>query len=217
LAGGSLLPFNFAQGNDAPASPKVFIIGDSISIGYTPVVRKALEGKAIVTRPSRNCNGTKLGIEKIDEWLGTEKYDLIHFNFGLHDMKRVDPITGEGTNNAAHPVQSELPVYESNLEFIVKRLEATGAVLVFATTTPVPEKNNRVMREPRQVLEYNETALRIMNKHKILVNDLYSFAQPLVAAHQNPNDVHFTEKGYALLGEEVARYISATLKLPDFK
>ncbi len=202
----------WAKSSQLNALPRVFIIGDSISIGYTPFVVKALEGKAIVSRPKENCNGTRMGVEKLDQWLGQEKYDLIHFNFGLHDMKHVDTRTGEGTNNATDPVQSTLPVYKKNLQWIVSRLEATGAVLVFASTTPVPARSNRVMREPDQLTKYNKVALRIMRKHRIAINDLFSFAQPLIKEYQNPNDVHFTERGYALLGEEVASCIQKTLK-----
>lgn len=201
----------WAKGSQRNTLPRVFIIGDSISIGYTPFVVKALEGKAIVSRPKVNCNGTKMGVEKLDQWLGQEKYDLIHFNFGLHDMKHVDTKTGEGTNNAADPVQSTLPVYKKNLQWIVNRLEATGAILVFASTTPVPAQSNRVMREPEQLIKYNKVASRIMRKHRIVINDLFHFTLPLVNEYQNPNDVHFTEKGYALLGEEVAACIQKTL------
>lgn len=198
--------------NAATQLPRVFLIGDSISIGYTPFVKQFLEGKAIVTRPGQNCNGTRMGVEKIDDWLGDGSYDLIHFNFGLHDMKHVDPATGKGSNNPGDPVQSELPVYKKNLQLIIDRLKQTGARLVFATSTPVPEKSNLVMREPELLLKYNKTAIRLMKKNKIVVNDLFGFAQPLVSMHQNPNDVHFTEKGYELLGREVAAVILQQLK-----
>lgn len=76
--------------------PNVLILGDSISIGYTLGVRALLEGKANVFRPinaagtgAENCSGTTKGVTAIDRWLGDRKWDVIHFNFGLHDLKRV--------------------------------------------------------------------------------------------------------------------------------
>src|SRR5690554_6092851 len=83
--------------------PNVLILGDSISIGYTPFVQEYLKGKANVFRPvfengkPENCQGTTNGIKNIDRWLGTKKWNIIHFNFGLHDIKHVDPVTGKNS------------------------------------------------------------------------------------------------------------------------
>ena len=74
---------------DDPALPRVLLIGDSVSRGYTAAVRKALAGKANVHRAPANCGPTASGIKHIDAWLtdhpGGEKWDVIHFNFGIHD------------------------------------------------------------------------------------------------------------------------------------
>ena len=74
---------------DAPTLPRVLLIGDSVSRGYTAAVRKALAGKANVHRAPANCGPTASGIKNIDAWLtdqpGGEKWDVIHFNFGIHD------------------------------------------------------------------------------------------------------------------------------------
>ena len=40
----------FANPKDSPDLPNVLLIGDSISIGYTPYVRRLLQGKADVYR-----------------------------------------------------------------------------------------------------------------------------------------------------------------------
>ncbi len=65
---------------DVAGLPRVLLIGDSISIGYTVPVRKLLEGKANVHRPRTNCGPTTRGVQAIDEWLGDGKWDVIHFN-----------------------------------------------------------------------------------------------------------------------------------------
>jgi hypothetical protein len=66
--------------------PRVLIIGDSISIGYTKPTQKLLKGKADVRRISGNGGHTGRGIENLDKWLGEEKWDVIHFNWGLWDL-----------------------------------------------------------------------------------------------------------------------------------
>lgn len=74
---------------DDPALPRVLLIGDSVSRGYTQAVRKALAGRANVHRAPANCGPTASGIKNIDAWLasapGGGKWDVIHFNFGIHD------------------------------------------------------------------------------------------------------------------------------------
>ncbi len=70
-----------------PELPRVLIIGNSISIGYTPFVCEALEGKMKIHRIPENGSHTWTGLEKLDEWLGDKPWDVIHFNWGLHDLK----------------------------------------------------------------------------------------------------------------------------------
>ena len=43
---------------DIAGLPRVLLIGDSISIGYTVPVREILKGKANVHRPLTNCGPT---------------------------------------------------------------------------------------------------------------------------------------------------------------
>src|SRR5712671_3671107 len=72
---------------DQPGLPRVLLIGDSISIGYTPGVRELLKGRANVHRIPANGGPTKNGIANIEKWLGTGKWDVIHYNWGIHDLK----------------------------------------------------------------------------------------------------------------------------------
>jgi len=61
-------------------------------------------------------------------------------------------------------------------------------------------------------VKYNEIALRVMKKHEVRIDDLHAFCeQPSVKEKQLPENVHFTDAGYAALGEEVAKQIEAAL------
>ncbi len=66
-----------------PLAGPVLMIGDSISIGYTPVVRELLVDLADVHRIPDNGGATTLGLALLDEWLGDRRWDAVHFNFGL--------------------------------------------------------------------------------------------------------------------------------------
>lgn len=195
---------------DDPALPRVLLIGDSISMGYTIPVREKLAGKANVHRPNTNCGPTSRGLEQLDAWLaaGGGRWDVIHFNFGLHDLKHHDG-KGNLVEAGKGPVQTPTDVYEKNLRQIVARLKKTGAALVWATTTPVPGgARGRVKGDE---VKYNDVAARVMRENGVAVDDLYSFAVPILDEIQIPKDVHFTDAGSTRLAGQVAANIEKAL------
>src|SRR3954471_24515888 len=80
----------FREIKDVAGLPRVLLIGDSISIGYTEPVRMLLSGTANVHRIPTNGATTANGVENLDSWVGTKHWDVIHFNFGLHDLRYMD-------------------------------------------------------------------------------------------------------------------------------
>lgn len=190
--------------------PNILIIGDSISIGYLPFVKELMKEKALVTRPynedgsAENCAGTTNGVKNIDRWIGDTNWDVIHFNFGLHDIKHVDPVTGKNSHDPEHPHQADLKQYKKNLEVIVEKLKATGSKLIFATTTPYPDDVGGPLRDPGMPEKYNMAALKIMKKNGIMINDLFAFMLPRMTELQRPKNVHFTENGSKELANVVA-------------
>ena len=178
---------------DDPRLPRVLLIGDSVSRGYTQPTRKALEGKANVHRAPANCGPTASGLKNLDVWLGEGKWDVIHFNFGIHD--RATPAAD----------------YVKRLEEIVGRLEKTGAKLIWASTTPIPD-NPAQKQTAASIVEKNALAAEVMKKHGIPTDDLFAAITPHLAKLQNPNDVHFTGEGYDFLGAQVGEAILGQLK-----
>ena len=217
---GDSLGNSMVQLFERATEPRILILGDSISIGYTPFVQQAFGNSAMVVRPmnnhraAENCAGTDRGLQAIDRWLsiGGGKWDVIHFNFGLHDLKHVNPEDGRNSNDKSHPEQSPPEEYEKQLTEIVGKLKATGATLIFATTTPVPEGGVRPFRDPASPEIYNSVAKRIMQENGIAVNDLYSFASARADEIQRSADVHFSREGSQLLAEQVTRSVRAALE-----
>jgi acyl-CoA thioesterase-1 len=105
--------------------------------------------------------------------------------------------------------------YEKNLRELVKRLQATGAKLIWATTTPVPDSTTlRPLRLETDVVKYNEIAARVMADNKIPTDDLFNVVLPQEAQLQVKNNVHFTKPAYQLLAQHVADSIKAALAAP---
>ncbi len=202
----------FEQIKDNPDLPRVLLIGDSISIGYTLPVRELLAGKANVHRPAANCGPTTTGLAQIDKWLGDGKWDVIHFNWGLHDLKYLGP-NGENLADPASPAShQQVPPdeYEENLRKLVNRLKQTGATLIWCSTTPVPEgAKGRVVGDSAR---YNAIAAKVMKENDVAINDLYTFAIPRLKEIQLPANVHFTKEGSMELAKQVSTAIEAALK-----
>ena len=190
----------FAPITDEPGLPRVLLLGDSISIGYTLPVREALKGKANLHRAADNCGPTIKGLEALDKWLGAGKWDLIHFNFGLHDLKYM----------AGKP-QVALADYEKNLRTIVARLKQTGAKLIWCSTTPVPETSSPP-RKQSDVVAYNAAAKKVMDENQIAIDDLFAFALPQITKIQRPANVHFSDEGSKVLAQQVSKSILEELK-----
>ena len=187
--------------------PNVLIIGDSISMGYTAGVKARLSEKANVMRIKGNSEGTTKGVSKIREWLGDTDWDVIHFNFGLHDLKRVKKAgTSKNSNDPNDPFQADLETYANNMRQIVEVLKETDAQLIFATTTPFPA-GVKPFRDPDDVARYNEAAAEIMMENEIPINDLCGEIADQLDELQQPINVHFTKEGSQFLAEKVAEKI----------
>lgn len=203
----AILPASAAE--PAPKDlPKVLIIGDSISIGYTPYVKRQLKDEATVSRNPGNAAHTGTGLEKIDAWLGDTRWDLIHFNWGLHDLCYRK---GGAKDKVNGTLTATLEQYEKNLDQLVIRLAKTGATLVWASTTLVPEgEAGRIAGDEKK---YNEVAARVMKKHGIATNDLHALSAGLASDQfAKPGDVHYKPAGYQKLGTQVAASIRTALK-----
>ncbi|MSU24865.1 MAG: SGNH/GDSL hydrolase family protein [Opitutus sp.] len=193
---------------DTPGLPRVLLLGDSISIGYMLPARARLDGKANVHRPAENCSDSGKGVKTIDKWLGSEKWDVIHFNFGLHDLKFLDE---KGTLVSPEKGQqvASVAAYEKNLRDLVARLKQTGAKLIFATTTPVPAGS--AGRVEHDEVRYNTAAVRVMKENGVAVDDLHAFVAARQDKIQLPKNVHFSKEGYEQLADTVVASIAPLL------
>ena len=202
-----------AAPGEAQDLPVVVLIGDSIRMGYAPAVAERLKGQARMISPEENGGDSANVLAHLDEWVIAHKPAVVHFNAGLHDLKR-DPKTGA--------LQVPLDRYEENLRAIVGRLERdTAARLIFATTTPVlDERHNAAKpfhRREADVEAYNAVARKVMAESPLVaINDLHAAAEKLGIDQALTDDgVHFTKEASEALGAQVAQSIASALDEPN--
>ena len=175
----------------------VLLIGDSISMGaleslggdemgYGAAVSRMLDrmGRVDVQHnggwsDAGQAGPSSKGVQCIRHWLGTQQWDVVHANFGLHDIAKA-----RGSSwRAVPPVE-----YVKNLDAIFRHVQAAlkpGGQFVWATTTPVPESlrlagaapGSALSRNNSQVVEYNRLAADLWASKwpgAVVINDLFS-------------------------------------------
>jgi lysophospholipase L1-like esterase len=184
---------------------KVLIIGDSISLGYTPHVAALLAGEFEVAHHEGNSGDSGNVLDRLDVWLDADAdAQLIHFNVGLHDMRHWHDERG---------VQVPIERYRDNLTEIVGRLGTTGKTLVWATTTPVIDSRIEAtvpgfVRRNEDVVAYNAAAAEIVEAAGLPVDDLFGVLTEAGPEEMiSPDGTHMTDAGYRLLAEAVAQTI----------
>lgn len=195
-----------------PDLPNVLIIGDSISIGYTKPTIERLSEVANVRRVKANCGDTNAGIRNLTRWLGDTQWDVLHFNWGLHDLcyRHPDSKVQGHRDKVNGTIAVPLEQYEKNLRILVRRLKDTGATLIWASTTPVPE--NEAGRVLGDDLKYNAVSEKIMKEEGIAVDDLHALASEFPPSlWLAPGNVHFKKEGSEKLAEQVAKEIKRAL------
>ena len=158
--------------------PQVLIITDSVHRATANTAASALKGRANVVVPSTDLGDTGTAISRLDELLGKNKWDLIHFNFGFADLRHIDPKTKSIRLLSRHSGGVRVTTaeqYEANLRKIVARLKATGAKLVWASTTPLVGTKYDSIYQSGSEKVYNAIAAEIMQQQKIPVNDMHAW------------------------------------------
>lgn len=188
---------------------KVLIIGDSISLGYTPFVKEKLSGKIIVFHNPGNAQHTGTGLDSIRAWVGNNDWNIIQFNWGFWDLCYRNPDSKiQGNRDKINgKITFSVEDYKANLDSIVTILKTIAdAKLIFVTTTYVPE--NEAGRFNADVLKYNDAAKEVMIKHSVAINDIYEKSIDIHKQYGLGSDnVHYTGKGYMELSKLIVSYL----------
>jgi len=160
-------------------------------MSYQPLVKERLAKECEVYVPDENCQFSLYALSSLERWLESfPKPDIVHFNVGLHDV---------GHNPNRVPNQIPLDMYIGNLNFILRRLNQTGARILWATTTPVHPKQPFSDMEwawrNEEIDSYNEKATVLMKQNNIYVNDLHGLVLSRLDTYLSEDHVHLSAEG----------------------
>lgn len=176
------------QANDS--RPDILVIGGSISYGYYPTIKNTLTNYDVIHNPC-NSQDTTHALSQIDYWLSLRpQWSAITFNSGAWDVSFRRGVTG--------------PEYEHNLRIeALKIKQATpNALFVLTASVPIHDSTRSVGSE----IAYNNIAIRIMNELSIPYVDNYTLSLSIPDLRRNANlqnDVHWTEEGSILFGQNI--------------
>lgn len=199
---------------------RVLLIGDSITggfensvAGYAPAVRALLTGEAQVDTLPENGGDSDNLLTRLPGWLGDTRYDAIHFNCGLHDIKRPHGHAG---------IQVPLQAYEANLHRLVHLLRQRTTTLIWGRTTPVldgqPAPTKDFDRYNADIDAYNRVADRVMAEHGVVLDDLHGAVLAVgIATCLSGDGVHMTAQGNRVLARQVAETVRRRLAPTETK
>ncbi len=187
--------------------PKLLLLGDSIRQSYQDAVKKVLGKRAEVVGPAENCMHAAFTLDNLDRWLAELGVpDVVHWNNGLHDV---------GHDPARIPHQFQLDAYKANLSRVRARLRQTGAVIVWATTTPVRADHEFQADgwswDNEEIVWYNATARELMESDDVKVNDLHAVVEADPARFLAEDGVHLSAEGVLECAAAVAAAIEEFL------
>jgi hypothetical protein len=179
--------------------PRVLLIGDSITRAYYPEVEKHLAGKAYVARlaTSRFISDPVL-LQEIALVLDNTKFDIIHFNNGMH-----------GWQHSEEEYRKAFPAFLAAV-----KTHAPAAKLIWANTTTLKESkvlppDNQTQASDERIAARNAIALEYIAKAQIPVDDLNTLGKGHPEYHSD--NVHFNDQGIALQAAQVAAQIQKLL------
>lgn len=193
-----------ARQTEQTEKPVVFLIGDSIRMGYCETVKQELADAAEVVYPEENCRYSQYIITSLRTWSGLcdpDRVKVVQFNCGHWDAAHWD-----GEEIALNTPE----MYQQNIRRIIARLRSMypNAKIVFATTTPMnPNGENSVnSRTTEEIIRYNEVAVKAVGDCGVKVNDLFAITEDWEASCYE-DYCHYTPEFSAVLGRHVAAFL----------
>eukprot|EP00051_Salpingoeca_urceolata_P027972 m.484268 g.484268 ORF g.484268 m.484268 type:complete len:756 (-) comp23280_c0_seq1:62-2329(-) len=188
--------------------PKYLMIGDSISMGYRATVFGALDASYESVHAPGNNGNTNWGNRCINGWMPSpEQFDVVTFNFGLHDLAKDDQHVDVTTYGALL----------ANITSTILAKVRPDTTVMWVSTTPVPTDPAEPLfpvRLEADVEAYNKAAAAAIARFPhVKTCDLFATVERTCGKGYSacniskPGGPHYTPQGFALLGEAVAACI----------
>ena len=172
--------------------PRVLLVGDSICNGYQRGVAQILEGKMNVSYwVSSYCVTSPGYLKRLALCLDEAKYDVVHFNNGLHSL-------GTPTDDWAKGLEAALRLI---------REKQPQAKIVWCSSTPLTDADKTA-----KCRELNAAAAKVVAEFGVsATDDLFTLCDPL-DREQNWMDVfHFKPEAVSKQADQVAVSVLSAL------
>ena len=182
--------------------PNIFLIGDSIRMGYCETVKKELADTAEVFYVSDNCRNTQYVVTSLEGWKNMfddeTLIDIVQFNCGHWDTAKWSGYDVCLTSEAE---------YARNIKMIIDLIKQKfiNAKIIFATTTTMNPDNVPCMnfRDNSIIDRYNEIAVEVAEDNGVYISDLNKITRSWPGEYYR-DYCHFTDKASTILGKAVA-------------
>lgn len=185
----------------------VWLIGDSIRLGYQDLVIEKLGDGYEVYMPDENGRFSTYTLNSLRWWMPDwKKPDIIHWNNGLWDINRC--ITKD--ENFTSPQR-----YIEDMGRLLKEFKKTGAKIIFATTTPTlhgssENSPNTILND--DVKKYNKLFLDNYGNCVDAVDDLFSVVYPNLDEYICEDFLHLSAKGKEACSDAVVSSVRSVDK-----
>lgn len=172
--------------------PRVLLVGDSICNGYQGEVCRLLDGKMNVSYwISSYCVTSPNYMKFLSLYLDEAKYDVVHFNNGLHSLQTSTDAYANGIRAALELVGSKHP----------------KAKIVWCSSTPLKDAEKTAKAK-----ELNEAAAKVVAElGGIATNDLFALCDPLDRDTNWRDTYHFRREAKAKQADQVAASVLSAL------
>ena len=187
----------------------VFLIGDSIRLGYCTFMREELSDMADIFFVAENCRNTQYIITNLYRWYNMFSdpalVDVVQFNCGHWDVAHwyggEYSLTSEGE-------------YKRNVKIIIDMIKKLfpNAKIIFATTTTM-NPSSKIGVNPRnneEISRYNDLGTEAAIENGADVIDLFAVTKEWDESAY-ADYCHFTPDSNKILGEIVANKLKSYL------
>ena len=170
--------------------PRVLLVGDSICNGYQRSVAQILEGKMNVSYwVSSYCVTSPGYLKRLELCLDEAKYDVVHFNNGLHSLGTPTEDWAKGLEAALRLIREKQP----------------SARIIWTTSTPLKDA-----KRTAKARALNAAAADVVKRlGGIETNDLFTLLDPLDREQNWSDTYHHKPPVRAQEAEQVAAAVMA--------
>ena len=188
----------------------VFLLGDSIRLGYCGYAKEMLSDIADVYYPEDNCRYVQYTYVCLQEWKkffeDPQEVDVIVWNNGHWDIAHFD-----NDENSLNSVED----YQKGLLRILKRLRDyfPNAKIVFTSTLPVNPVQIGDWNNPRsneEIRRYNAAAFEVLSGESVFFDDAFAEYENEPASFFS-DYCHLTEAGYQRYAAHICEIVRGLL------